>query len=328
MKIFKRIIDRRVRDIIQVPTNQYGSVANCGTTDAIHAARLLIEKHRGRQKPLHLAFLDLEKVFNRVPHEVISYALRWHRVPEELIESVRILYADPRSRVQAAAGTSAEFPISVGVHQGSALSPLLFVLVMDAITRNLQRPAPWTLLYADDVMLASEQKEDLERQTQAWSERLARFGLRLNVKKTECMTTNLDEPSTIQVDGNDLRRTGYFKYLGSTLSADGNLAHEVVARVNAAWLKWRSMTGVSCDKNISDRFKSKVYRAVIRSVALYGAACWPATKEVERRLNVMETKMLRWTTGVTRADRIRNKKTQERFGITPVADKFRETRLR
>ncbi|EYB86954.1 hypothetical protein Y032_0270g843 [Ancylostoma ceylanicum] len=143
----------------------------------------------------------------------------------------------PRNRVQAAAGTSAEFPISVGVQQGSALSPLLFTLVMDAITRDLQRPAPWALLYADDVMLPSEQKEDFERQTQAWGERLARFRLRLNVKKTEYMTTNLDVLFTIQSDGNDRRRTDYFKYLGSTLLADGNLAHEVVARVNAAWLK-------------------------------------------------------------------------------------------
>ncbi|EYB91386.1 hypothetical protein Y032_0206g1964 [Ancylostoma ceylanicum] len=108
---------------------------------------------------------------------------------------------------------------------------------MDAVTGDLQRLAPWTLLYADDVMLASEQKEDLERQTQAWSERLALFGLRPNMKKAEYMTTNLDEPSTIQVDGNDLRRTDYLKCLSSTLSADGNLAHEVVGRVNAAWLK-------------------------------------------------------------------------------------------
>ncbi|EYC05843.1 hypothetical protein Y032_0080g1396 [Ancylostoma ceylanicum] len=237
-------------------------------------------------------------------------------------------HADPRSRLQAATSTSAEFGISVGVHQGSALSPLLFILVMDAITRDLQRPALWTLLYADDVMLASEQKEDLERQTQAWSERLVRFGLRLNVKKTEYMTSNPDELSTIHVDSNDLRRTDYFKYLGSTLSADGNLAHKVAARVNATYLKWRPMTGVLCDKNIPDRFKSKVCRAVVRSVALYGAECWPATKKVERRLSVMETKMLRWMAGIRRADRIRNEKTRERFGIAPIADKLRETRLR
>ncbi|EYC27019.1 hypothetical protein Y032_0009g475 [Ancylostoma ceylanicum] len=69
------------------------------------------------------------------------------------------------------------------------------------------------------------------------------------------MTTNLYDPSTIRV-GNDLRGTDCFKYLG--------------------------MTGVLCDKNIPDRFKSKVYPAVVRSVALYGAEQWPATKKVER----------------------------------------------
>ncbi|VDP23444.1 unnamed protein product [Heligmosomoides polygyrus] len=64
--------------------------------------------------------------------------------------------------------------------------------------------------------------------------------------------------------------------------------------------------GVLCDKKIPERLKSKIYRAVIRSVAMYGAECWPATKEVETRLTVMETKMLRWTAGDTRMDRIRN----------------------
>ncbi|VDP02619.1 unnamed protein product [Heligmosomoides polygyrus] len=50
----------------------------------------------------------------------------------------------------------------------------------------------------------------------------------------------------------------------------------------------------------------KIYRAVVRPVAVYGAECCPVTKEVEARLNVMESKMLRWTPGVTCMDRIRN----------------------
>ncbi|VDP28609.1 unnamed protein product [Heligmosomoides polygyrus] len=61
---------------------------------------------------------------------------------------------------------------------------------MDAITRDLQKPVPWTLLYAYDVMLACEDKDDLERQVQAWCDRLEQFGLRLNVKKTEYLTTD------------------------------------------------------------------------------------------------------------------------------------------
>ncbi|VDP06570.1 unnamed protein product [Heligmosomoides polygyrus] len=75
---------------------------------------------------VHIALLDLGKAFDRVPREVAGYALRQHNVPEELIEWVRMLYSCPKSRVQVAAGTPLEFRISIGVHQGSALSPFLF----------------------------------------------------------------------------------------------------------------------------------------------------------------------------------------------------------
>ncbi|VDP02886.1 unnamed protein product [Heligmosomoides polygyrus] len=72
-----------------------------------------------------------------------------------------------------------------------------------------------------------------------------------------------------------------------------------------------------------------IYRAVIRPVAIYGAECWPATKEVEEtHLSDMETKMQRWTAGVTRMDRIRNDVIRQKFGIAPIADKMREARLR
>ncbi|VDO65369.1 unnamed protein product [Heligmosomoides polygyrus] len=61
---------------------------------------------------------------------------------------------------------------------------------------------------------------------------------------------------------------------------------------------------------------------------MYGAECWPATKEVETRLSVMETMMLRWTAGVTRMDRIRNDAIRQKFGVASITDKMREARLR
>ncbi|VDP01813.1 unnamed protein product [Heligmosomoides polygyrus] len=88
MKTFERIVDGRIRDIVQLFSNQCGFVAGGGTVDAIHSARLLLEKHREKQKPLHIAFLDVEKAFDRVSREVIWYSLRHHGVPEELIEWV------------------------------------------------------------------------------------------------------------------------------------------------------------------------------------------------------------------------------------------------
>ncbi|VDO22419.1 unnamed protein product [Heligmosomoides polygyrus] len=103
---------------------------------------------------------------------------------------------------------------------------------------------------------------------------------------------------------------------------------EVNSRVSVAWSKWRSLTGVLCDRKIPEHLKSKIYRAVVWPVAMYGAEYWPATEEVETCLSVMETKMLRWTAGVTRMDRIRNDAIRQKFGVAPIADKMREARLR
>ncbi|EYC12996.1 hypothetical protein Y032_0045g1205 [Ancylostoma ceylanicum] len=163
------------KDIVNLPTNKCGFVARCGTTDAIHATRLLIEKHREKQKALHTAFLNLEKAFDRVQ-------------PEELVEWVQILYAYLRSQIQALAGTSAELPVVDGSLQGSALSLLFFIFVMDAVTRDLQDPATWKLLSADDLTIASLDKCELERLTKAWSDRLAQFGLCLYVTMTKYLT--------------------------------------------------------------------------------------------------------------------------------------------
>ncbi|VDO79200.1 unnamed protein product [Heligmosomoides polygyrus] len=120
----------------------------------------------------------------------------------------------------------------------------------------------------------------------------------------------------------------FIKYLGSTVTFDGNLKLEVIARLSAAGSKWRSLTGVLCDKTIPVHLKSKVYRTVVRLVGTYGADCWPVTKEIESRLSVMETKILRWTVGVTRLDRVRNDTMRQRFGVASIADKLREARLR
>ncbi|VDO90088.1 unnamed protein product [Heligmosomoides polygyrus] len=89
---------------------------------------------------------------------------------------------------------------------------------------------------------------------------------------------------------------------------------EVNSRVSAAWSKWSSVTGVLCDRKIPEQ-----------CTALN--VCWPATKEVETGLSVVETKMLRWTAGVSRMDRIRNDVIR-RFGVAPIADRMREARLR
>ncbi|ETN79954.1 reverse transcriptase [Necator americanus] len=230
MKVFERVLEARLRKIVSVSLNQCGFVKDCSTINAIHAVRILLEKHRGKNRSVHLAFLDLKKAFDRVPHELLWMSMRSHRVPEEYVRWTKLLYAKPTSVLRCAAGTSRPFPVQVGVHQSSSLSPLLFILCMDTITKEIQKQHLWTLLFADDVMLASESRDDLQK---------------------------------------------HVPWIQSDIDQEGR------ARVNAAWNKWKMATGALCDKKVPVRLKSKIYRTVVRPVALYGCDCWPTTKALE-----------------------------------------------
>ncbi|VDM74684.1 unnamed protein product [Strongylus vulgaris] len=58
-------------------------------------------------------------------------------VPEVYIQWIKMIYYGATSHVQTAAGQSKPFRIKTGVHQGSMLSPLLFITIMDAVTEDL-----------------------------------------------------------------------------------------------------------------------------------------------------------------------------------------------
>ncbi|KAG8132657.1 hypothetical protein E2320_010493, partial [Naja naja] len=93
--------------------------------------------------------------------------------------------------MQCPDGLSNRFPVMVGVHQGFALSPVLFILVMDTIMHDLQQNAPWTMLYEDDVMLASITRGKLQQQ------------------KTEYLET-ITTPGTFQINGENLKKVNIF----------------------------------------------------------------------------------------------------------------------
>ncbi|CAH2098203.1 unnamed protein product [Euphydryas editha] len=100
------------------------------------------------------------------------------------------MYHQVSTKVRSPAGTSDEFDVKVGVHQGSALSPLLFNIVMNHLTSNLQRAPPWDILYADDVVIISEDVNNLQHILEKWREALETSGLRISREKTEYMHCN------------------------------------------------------------------------------------------------------------------------------------------
>ena len=77
-------------------------------------------------------------------------ALRKLRVDEWLVRVIQSMFERVSTSVKLGEEESDAFPVRVGVHQGSVLSPLLFIIVLEALSTEFRTGVPRELLYADD----------------------------------------------------------------------------------------------------------------------------------------------------------------------------------
>jgi hypothetical protein len=113
------------------------------------------------------------------------------------------------------------FPIKIGLHQELAMSPYLFVLVMDEVTRNIQGDIPWCMLFANDVVLVDESQAGINKKLELWRQTLESKGFRLSRTKTEYMRCDFggaaQEEGDVSLEGQIVSKKDTFRYLGDIL---------------------------------------------------------------------------------------------------------------
>ncbi|KAK3548575.1 hypothetical protein QTP70_014501, partial [Hemibagrus guttatus] len=244
---------------------------------------------------------NLEKAYDRVPREELWYCMRKSGVAEKYVRVVQDMYERNRT--------------------GGGL--------MDQLSEEVRQESPWTMMFADDIVICSESREQVEENLERWRFALERRGMKVSRSKTEYMCVNEREGSgTVRLQGEEVKKVQEFKYLGSTVQSNGECGKEVKKRVQAGWNGWRKVSGVLCDRKISARIKGKVYRTVVRPAMQYGLETVSLRKRQESELEVAELKMLRFSLGVTRLDRIRNEYIRGTAHVGCLGDKLREARLR
>jgi hypothetical protein len=123
--------------------------------------------------------------------------------------------------VQTSDRDTNDFPINIGLHQGSVLSHYLFALVMDEVTRDIQCNIPWCMLFIDDVVLMDESRTEVDQKLELWRRILEAKGFRFSRSKIEYMkcdfSATTQEEGDVRLYGQVVPKKDTFRYLGSML---------------------------------------------------------------------------------------------------------------
>ena len=133
-----------------------------------------------------MVFIDLEKVYDKVPREVSWWTLMKKGFPSNT-NIIKDMYDGVVTNVRTCGGTTSEFSITIELHQGSTLSLFLFVIVMNELARAIQNEIPWCMLFADDIILVDKTRARVNVKLELWRQTLESRGFTLSRSKTEHM---------------------------------------------------------------------------------------------------------------------------------------------
>jgi hypothetical protein len=222
-----------------------------------------------------MVFIDLEKAYDKVSRNIMWWVLQKHKVSTKYIILIKDMYDNVMTSVRTSDGDANDFPINIGLHQGSTLSPYLFALVMDEVIRDIQGGIVWCILFVDDVVLVDESRTGVDQKLELWRRTLEAKDFSLSRSKIVYMkcdfSATTQEEGDVRLDGQVVFKKDIFRYLGSMLQKDGDIDKDLSHRIKVGWLKWRQASSVLCDPMVPLMLKGKFYRTAI--VMLYRAEC-------------------------------------------------------
>ena len=201
-KIWERVLDRRVRECTDIHESQFGFMPGICVT-----------------------VIDLEKAYDRAPREEIWRTMRERLVPEKHVKLLQDMYTGCRTKVRTVAGESSKFNVEVDLHQGSALSPYLFLILMDVLTERVRTEAPESMLFADDIVLCGDKDVDMTEYLESWRKVLEERGMRVSRPKTQFMDFSFEQNTQgnrpqVKILGEEVERVTHFKYLGRSIEEE------------------------------------------------------------------------------------------------------------
>lgn len=199
-----------------ISNNQMGARRRClGAKQQALTNKYINERN---EHLLKTSWIDIRKAFDSVNHQYLIDCLNEIRIPECIVESVKRMLDLQNTRIHLRNEMIGQVKIENGIMQGDSLSPLLFVIVMEPVSRMLNRKCSMIevdevmnrnhLIFVDDIKLFAISTEQLENICQVTKDCLEKMAMNVNQQKS---ASNIESEN---VFGSQLDDVEGYKYLG------------------------------------------------------------------------------------------------------------------
>ena len=288
-KLFNAIINSRLIKYLEshklLRPEQIGFRKKCRTADHIFVINTLIKLYKQKQKPIFACFVDLKKAFDSISHASLLYKLLKLNMNGLVYKVIKNMYSNVNLQVLVQDGLTKTFTSNVGVRQGDNLSPTLFNIFINDLPQMLYEDHcyPLTLgntsinclLYADDLLILSENKAGLQNSLNKLNEYCKKWGLEANIQKTKVIIFNSKTKLTnkFYLGDEEISLVNEVSYLGMIISQTGSFTNTksylYKKGLKALFKLKRQIWPLPLIKT-----SMHLFNCIVKPILLYGSEVW------------------------------------------------------
>ena len=301
-KLFERIINERLKSIVEITDAQAGGRAGSATTDHLLILQQAIQSAKNRKKDVYMGFLDVTKAYDKAWIVGIMHILYERGLNDSLWETVLNLNDNLTATLKTKYGHTRAIQIRDSLRQGGVLAVLQYGIMMDQINQAIKAKGLGiklegtetkipSLLWVDDVLVIAESIEELQEMLNVINQIAAEYHIEFGMAKSQVLKIGKEEAITMMPLGNQaMTQTNTYKYLGFHQTNKNKLNQHIKAtraKCEGAYQKILNVAGDKLFKGIQLKVIWELIETEITAIALNTSEIWEPDKQENKQHNAI-----------------------------------------